>query len=93
MEQRHLSVSQLKTYLLCLLKYFYRYVQRLPAPKSPELSLGIAVHSSLVVNFTQKIRSGEDLPLRNLLSLVRFGQNHSFSLLLLFLAAISHTSF
>ena len=63
MEQRHLSVSQLKTYLLCPLKYFYRYVQRLPTPKSPELSLGIAVHSALAVNFTQKIRSGEDLPL------------------------------
>lgn len=63
MEQRHLSVSQVKTYLICPLKYFYRYIQRLPAPKSPELSLGIAVHSALAVNFTQKIRSGEDLPL------------------------------
>ena len=63
MEQRHLSVSQMKTYLICPLKYFYRYVQRLPAPKSPELSLGIAVHSALEVNFTQKIQSREDLPL------------------------------
>ena len=62
MEQRHLSVSQMKTYLICPLKYFYRYVQRLPAPKSPELSLGIAVHSALEVNFTQKIQSREDLP-------------------------------
>jgi len=63
MEQRHLSVSQMKTYLICPLKYYYRYVQHLPAPKSPELSLGIAVHSALEVNFTQKIQSGEDLPL------------------------------
>ena len=63
MKQQHLSVSQVKTYLLCPLKYFYRYVQRLPAPKSPELSLGIAVHSALEVNFKQKIQSREDLPL------------------------------
>ncbi len=63
MTRAHLSVSQVKTYLLCPLKYFYRYVQRLPAPKSPELSLGIAVHSALEVNFTQKIQSKEDLPL------------------------------
>ena len=29
MQRAHLSVSQVKTYLLCPLKYFYRYVKRL----------------------------------------------------------------
>ena len=59
----HLSVSQVKTYLLCPLKYFYRYIQRLPAPPSSELVLGRAVHAALEVNFRQKIASHEDLPL------------------------------
>ncbi len=63
MQREHLSVSQVKTYLLCPLKYFYRYVQRLPTPKSSELALGSAVHSALEVNFTQKVQSREDLPL------------------------------
>lgn len=38
----HLSVSQVKTYLLCPLKYFSRYVRRLPAPQYSEMTLGRA---------------------------------------------------
>lgn len=59
----HLSVSQLKLYLLCPLKYFYRYIQRLEAPPSSELTLGRSVHKALEMNFRQKITTLQDLPL------------------------------
>jgi len=59
----HLSVSQVKTYLLCPLKYFYRYIQRLPTPPSSELTLGRSVHAALETNFRQKVTTQQDLPL------------------------------
>jgi CRISPR/Cas system-associated exonuclease Cas4 (RecB family) len=59
----HLSVSQVKTYLLCPLKYFYRYIAQLLAPPSSELTLGRSVHSALETNFRQKVTSQTDLPL------------------------------
>ena len=59
----HLSVSQVKLYLLCPLKYFYRYIQRLSAPPSSELTLGRSVHVALETNFRQKITTQHDLPL------------------------------
>ncbi len=61
----HLSVSQVKLYLLCPLKYFYRYIQRLPAPPSSALTLGRAVHAALETNFRQKITTQQDLPLNH----------------------------
>ncbi len=63
MTRAHLSVSQVKTYLLCPLKYFYRYVRRLPSPKTSAAALGSAVHAALEVNFTQKVQTQLDLPL------------------------------
>ena len=60
---QHLSVSQLKLYLLCPLRYFYRYIAKLPAPLSSELTLGRSVHAALETNFTQKIVTQHDLPL------------------------------
>ena len=59
----HLSVSQVKLYLLCPLKYFYRYIKRLPAPPSSELTLGRSVHAALETNFRQKVTTQQDLPL------------------------------
>ena len=59
----HLSVSQVKLYLLCPLKYFYRYIQRLPAPPPSEVTLGHSFHTALETNFRQKITSQQDLPL------------------------------
>lgn len=42
----HLSVSQVKLYLLCPLKYFYRSIKRLPAPSPSEVTLGRSVHAA-----------------------------------------------
>ena len=62
---QHLSVSQVKLYLLCPLKYYYRYIQRLPAPPSSALTLGRSVHAALETNFKQKITTQQDLSLNH----------------------------
>lgn len=44
----HISVSQINLYLMCPLKYRYRYIDELPVSfKAAELALGSAVHSAI----------------------------------------------
>lgn len=48
MRERPLSSSSIKTYLQCVLKYYYRYEDKKPRPgKTPALAFGIAVHAAL----------------------------------------------
>ncbi len=43
----HFSFSQLDDFLVCPLRYKYRYVFGIPVPKSYQLSFGNSIHSSL----------------------------------------------
>lgn len=54
MRERPLSASSIKTYLQCLLKYYYRYEDKKPRPgKSDPLAFGIAIHEAL--EYMQKV--------------------------------------
>ncbi|MDZ4405936.1 PD-(D/E)XK nuclease family protein [Prosthecobacter sp.] len=45
--QEKISASRLSLFLQCRLKFYFRYVLRLPKPKTPSLHLGSAVHTVL----------------------------------------------
>ena len=57
-----LSPSQVKTFLGCSARWYFKYFVGLPEPKTGSLALGTAVHQALGKNFQQKIASREDLP-------------------------------
>jgi CRISPR/Cas system-associated exonuclease Cas4 (RecB family) len=56
-----LSPTQVRTFLDCSAKWWFRYGLRLPEPKTSSLALGSAVHEALAENFRQKIETREDL--------------------------------
>lgn len=67
MNEKHYSISQLLTYLRCPLHYQFRYVEGIKPPPPSAVTIGIAVHSALEVNFRQKIKSKKDLPIDTVL--------------------------
>jgi CRISPR/Cas system-associated exonuclease Cas4 (RecB family) len=42
--QKTVSASRLNTWLQCRLKFYFRYVQEIPKPKTPSLHVGSVVH-------------------------------------------------
>jgi hypothetical protein len=63
-----LSPAQVLCFMDCQSRWFYKYVLNLPDPKNSGLALGIAVHAALAFNFAQKVDSGCDLPMGEVLS-------------------------
>ena len=61
--QDHISVTQLKMYLRCPLQYKFRYVDNLIIPPPSAITLGKTIHQTLEENFSQKVKTQEDLPL------------------------------
>lgn len=57
----HISSSQVDTYLRCGRQWFYRYRMGLVVPPTGALTTGKSIHSALEHNFSQKIKSGNDL--------------------------------
>jgi len=55
----YLSASRLKSFLACRLKFYYEKVLGLPAPSSPNLQIGKAVHAGLEA-FHKAQWAGED---------------------------------
>ncbi|MBU6415455.1 PD-(D/E)XK nuclease family protein [Patescibacteria group bacterium] len=47
----------------CQLHYYFRYIEGVKIPPPSAVTIGIAVHSALEVNFRQKIKSRKDLPI------------------------------
>jgi CRISPR/Cas system-associated exonuclease Cas4 (RecB family) len=66
-----LSPTQVRTFLDCSAKWWFRYGLRLPEPKTSSLALGSAVHETLAENFRQKIDTREDLDIFGLAALFR----------------------
>jgi hypothetical protein len=60
MKERPLSASSIKTYLQCLQKYYYRYIDKKPRPgKTDPLAFGIAMHEALEVLHAEVAETGE----------------------------------
>lgn len=66
-----LSPSQVRCFMDCQVRWWFKYKLRLPDPPTGKLALGKAVHSALSENFAQKLETREDLPLAGVLALYR----------------------
>lgn len=66
---KHLSVSQLTTYLTCSWKYYLKYVLKWADPPKLHLANGKAGHAAVEFNQRFKIRTGEDQQLDRILDL------------------------
>jgi hypothetical protein len=56
-----LSPSQVRTFLDCSAKWWFKYGLGLPEPKTSWLAFGLAVHAAVETNFRSKLETGEDL--------------------------------
>jgi len=63
----HISPTQINMYLRCPAQYYFRYVEELRVPPSGAMTQGRAVHEANKVNYGQKVESGSDLPLSDLI--------------------------
>ncbi len=56
-----LSPSQVRCFLDCPARWWFKYGLQLPERKSSSLALGLAVHKAIEVNFREKLETQEDL--------------------------------
>jgi len=66
-----LSPSQVRCFMECPTRWWFKYGFRHPDPSAGSLALGRAVHSTLGHNFAQKVETYEDLPIAGVLVLFR----------------------
>ncbi len=61
MDNNHISVSQVKSYLRCPLIYKFRWIDKIIIPPTSSITLGRSIHSTLELNYAQKIKTKQDL--------------------------------
>jgi hypothetical protein len=66
-----LSPSQVRTFLDCQARWWFKYGLQLPEPKNSSLALGLAIHRALEVNFREKLETHEDLDTAGVVMLFR----------------------
>jgi hypothetical protein len=66
-----LSPSQVRTFLDCQARWWFKYGLMLPDQKNSSLALGLAIHRALEVNFQEKIETHEDLDTAGVVMLFR----------------------
>jgi hypothetical protein len=66
-----LSPSQVRCFMDCQTRWWFKYGLQYPDPPTGSLSLGRAVHASLGQNFVQKVETHADLPTAGVLALFR----------------------
>ena len=66
-----LSPSQVRTFLDCQARWWFKYMLLLPETKSSSLALGLAVHRALELNFREKLETHEDLETAGVVMLFR----------------------
>lgn len=66
-----LSPSQVRCFLECPARWWFKYGLHLPERKNSSLALGLAVHRALEVNFREKIETQEDLETTGVLCVFR----------------------
>src|SRR3981081_156425 len=57
-----LSPSQVRCFMDCQIRWWFKYGLKYPDPPTGKMVLGKAVHAALAQNFAQKLDSYEDLP-------------------------------
>ena len=57
-----LSPSQVRCFMDCQIRWWYKYGLKVPDAPTGNMALGRAVHSALCENFAQKVDTREDLP-------------------------------
>ena len=60
-QKPHLSVSQILMYIRCPLQYYFRYIMNLKVPPKAALAFGRSMHTTLELNYKQKVESHDDL--------------------------------
>lgn len=66
-----LSPTQVRAFMDCQVRWYFKYVEDRPDPQTSCLALGKAVHIAVAGNFAQKIETKEDLPVTGALALYR----------------------
>jgi hypothetical protein len=66
-----LSPTQVRTFLGCSARWWFKYGLSLPEPKISALALGCAVHRALEANFRERIETKEDLEVCGVVGLFR----------------------
>ena len=66
-----LSPSQVRCFLDCPARWWFKYRLQLPERKNSSLALGLAVHQALEVNFREKLETQEDLETTGVLMVFR----------------------
>jgi len=66
-----LSPTQVRCFMDCHARWWFKYKLKQPDPPNGNLALGRAVHWALTQNFLQKVETYEDLPLTGVLALFR----------------------
>jgi CRISPR/Cas system-associated exonuclease Cas4 (RecB family) len=66
-----LSPSQVRCFMDCQMRWWYKYGLRYTDSPTGNLALGKAVHAALGQNFEQKMHSYEDLPISGIVALFR----------------------
>jgi len=66
-----LSPSQIRCFMDCQMRWWFKYKLKLSDPPTGKLALGKAVHAAITENFAQKLETREDLPLAGVRALYR----------------------
>jgi hypothetical protein len=66
-----LSPTQVRTFLNCSARWWFKYGLSIPEKKTSGLALGTAVHRAIEVNFREKLDSKEDLDTLGVVALFR----------------------
>jgi CRISPR/Cas system-associated exonuclease Cas4 (RecB family) len=66
-----LSPSQVRCFMDCQMRWWFKYCLKVPDAATGNMVLGRAVHSALGENFAQKVETREDLPTPGVLALFR----------------------
>jgi hypothetical protein len=66
-----LSPSQVRTFLDCQARWWFKYGLMLPETRSSSLALGLAAHRALELNFREKLETHEDLDTAGIVMIFR----------------------
>jgi CRISPR/Cas system-associated exonuclease Cas4 (RecB family) len=66
-----LSPSQVRCFMDCQIRWWFKYGLKVPDPPNGNMALGRAVHSALSENFAQNVDTREDLPTDGVVALFR----------------------
>lgn len=66
-----LSPSQVRTFLDCQARWWFKYGLQLPERKTSSLALGLAIHRALELNFREKLETREDLDTAGMVMIFR----------------------